>query len=121
MPLIICEVKLILTRSSTCVITNCTDAGRFEVTYPKVYVQLVVLPTQDNAKLLQQIKSGFKRTINWNKCQSDLKIYKQNQCLNHLVDLSFRGVNRPFALSFKNEYGRTSLSEYYLPKVEIKD
>ena len=81
----------------------------------------VTLSTQDNEKLLQQLKSGFKRTINWNKYQSSIKAYAKNTYLNHLVDLSFQGVNRLFVLSFKNEDDRTSQSTYYLRKVEIKD
>ena len=44
-----------------------------------------------------------------------------NHYLNHLVDQSFKGVNRNFVLSFENENSRTSHSQYYLPKVGIKD
>ena len=40
------------------------------MTSAKLYVPVVTLSTQDNAKLLQQLKSGFKRTINWDKYQS---------------------------------------------------
>ena len=119
MPLIICEVNLILIWSSTCVITNFTVAGRLAITDTKLYVPVVTLSTQDNAKILQQLKSGFKRTINWNKYQSNPKTYAQNQYLDHLVDPSFQ--NRLFVLSFEDEDDRTSYSEYYLPKVEIKD
>ena len=67
MPLIKCEVNLILRWLSTCVITNSTGAGRFEIADAKLYVPVVTLSTQDNTKLLQQLKSCFKRTINWNK------------------------------------------------------
>ena len=121
MPLINCEVNLELTWFKDCVITNSTGEGKFQITETKLYVPVVTLSTQDNAKLLQQLKSGFKRTINWNKYQSDPKTYAQNQYLNHLVDPSFQGVNRLFVLSFETENGRTSHSNYYLPKVEIKD
>ena len=93
-PLINCEVTLILTWSSTCVITNSTGAGRFAITDTKLYVPVVTLSTQGNTKLLRQLKSGFKRTINWNKYQSDPKTYAQNQYLNHLDDPSFQGTNR---------------------------
>ena len=120
MPLIHCEISLMLSWSANCVITNSTGAGRFEKTHTKLYLPLVTLSTQDNAKLLQQLKSSFKRTINWDKYQSDPKTYAQNQYLNHLVDPSFQGVNRLFVLSFETEDGRTLHSEYYLPKVEIK-
>ena len=64
MPLINCEVNLILTWSSTCVITNSTGAGTFAITDTKLYVPAVTLLTQDNAKLLQQLKSGFKKVSN---------------------------------------------------------
>ena len=81
----------------------------------------LILSTQYNRKLFQQLKSGFKRTINWNKYQSNPKTYAQNRYLNHLVDPRFQGVNRLFVLSFENEDDRRSHSNYYLPKVEIKD
>ena len=79
MPWIICKVTLILTWPST----------------------------QYNVKLLQELKSGFKRTISWNKYQSDPKTYAQNRYLNHLVDPSFQGVNRLFVLPFEDEDGKT--------------
>ena len=37
-------------------------------------VTAVTLQTQDNAKLLQQLKLDFKRTINWNKCKSKVTV-----------------------------------------------
>ena len=102
------------------VITNSTAAGRFEITDTKIYVPVVTLWTQNNAKLLQHLKSGFKGTVNWNKYQSDPKTYTQNRCLNHLADPSFQGVYRLFILPFETEHGRTLHSEYYLSKVEEK-
>ena len=63
MPLINCEVSLFLTWSSTCVVTNSLGEGRFTITDTKLYVTVVTLSTQDNAKLFQQLKSGFRRTI----------------------------------------------------------
>ena len=77
MPLINCEVNLILTWSSTCVITDSTDAGRFEITDTKLYVPVVTLSTQENSKLLQQLKSGFKRVIYWNKYSSKPELLRQ--------------------------------------------
>ena len=79
----------------------------------------ITLSTQDNARLLQQLKSGFKRTIRWNKYEWSVKTFAQNRYLNYLINPSFQGVNRLFVLSFEND--RTSHSTYYLPKVEIKD
>ena len=59
MPLINCKVNLILTWSEDCVITNSTGKGKFKITETKLYVPVVTLSTQDNAKLLQHIKIWF--------------------------------------------------------------
>ena len=121
MPLINCEVNLILTWSSACVLSDSNGAGTFKISDTKLYVLVVTLSTQKNAKLLQQLKSGFKRVINWNKYLSKPELLTQNPNLNHLVEPSFQGVNRLFVLAFENDDGRTSHSDYYLPNVEIKD
>ena len=121
MPLINCEVNLILTWSSTCVITNSTGAGRFAISDTRLYVPVVNLSTQENTKLLQQLKSGFKRVINWNKYLSKPELLAQNPNLNYLVEPNFQGVNRFFVLAFENDTQRTSHFKYYLPNVEIKD
>ena len=103
MPLINCEVNLILTRSETCVITNSAGVRIFEIRDTKLYVPVVTLSTQDNSKLLQQLKSGFKRTVSWNKYLSKPELLRQNPNLNHLVESSFKGVNRFFVLAFEND------------------
>ena len=121
MPLINCEVNLLFTWSTDCVITNFTGERKFAITETKLYVPVVNLSTQGNAKLLQQLKSGFKRTINWSKFEISKKTFAQNRHLNHLINPSFQRVNRLFVLSFENENDRTSDSTYYLPNVEIKD
>ena len=103
-------------RSSTCVVTNSTVAGRFVITDSKLYGPVLTLSTQDNAELIQQLKHELKRIINRNKYQSHPKKCAENQYLNNLVDPCFQGVNRFFALSFESENGRTSHLE-----LEIKD
>ena len=121
MPLINCEINLILTWSDKFVLSNDTKAATFSIADAKLYVSVVTLSTQDNAKLLQQLKLGFKRTINWNKHQRKFSPERPNQYLDFLVDPSFQGVNRLFVLSFENENDRTVHTKYYLPTVEIKD
>ena len=113
------EVNLILTWSPTCINYSATVETKFTKTETKRYAPVVTLSTQDNAKLLQQLKSGFKSTFNWNKYESNTKIFSPNRYLNHLVNSSFQGVSRLFVLSFENQNGRTSHSTYYLSKVEI--
>ena len=70
MPLINCEVNRILTWSSTCflIATNILNQNAtFAITNTNLYVPVVTLSTQENTKFLQQLKSGFKRVINWSK------------------------------------------------------
>ena len=98
MPLINCEVNLILTWSANCVIIYTNVANQnlmFEITETKLYVPVVTWSTQGNVKILQQLKSGFKRTINWNKYLSKPELLAKNPNLNHLIETSFQGLNRP--------------------------
>ena len=81
-----------MTWSANCVIvsTNVANQGAtFTVTETELYVPVVTLSTQDNTKLLTQLKSGFRRTINWNKYLSKPESLAQNPNLNHLVEPSF--------------------------------
>ena len=121
MPLISCEVNLILTWSANCVIVYTTFANQnatFTITKTRLYVPLITLSTQDNAKLLPQLKSGFKRTINWNKYLSKPELLAQNPNLNHLVKPRFQGINRLCVLAFENDTKRrTSNKRYYLPRL----
>ena len=115
-----CEINLISTWSSRCVLSNDTRATTFAINDTKGCVPVATLSTQDNAKLLQQLKSGFKKTINWNKYQWKVTIQVSNPYLDYLIP-SFQGVNRCFALSFETTTDRTIHRKYYLPTVEIKD
>ena len=124
MPLINCEVELILTWSADCVIIYTNIANQnptFTITETYLYVPVVTLSTQDNAKLLTQLKSGFKRTVSWNKYLSKPQLLAQNPKLNHLIEPSFQGVNGLFVLAFENDDQRISNKRYYLKNVEIKD
>ena len=121
MSLINCEINLILTWSDKCVLSNDTKATTFATTDTKLYVPVVTLSTQDNANLLEQLKSGFKSTINWNKYESKVPVQAPNPYLDFLINPSFQGVNRLFVLSLENNEARTVDTKYYLPIVEIKD
>ena len=83
----------------------------FAITDTKLYDPVVTLSTQDNVKLLRQLKSGFKRTINWNKYRSKVTIQIQNQYLDYLNDPGFQGVTRLFVSSFEDNAHRTSQEE----------
>ena len=116
------KINLILTWSITCFIIDNSIAGQeriFTITDTNLYVPIITLSIQDNAKLLQQLKSGFKRTINWNKYELKLTVQAQNQYLDSVINPSFQGVNRLFVLSFQNNGSRTSYTIYNLPLVEV--
>ena len=121
MSLIYCKISLILTWSENCVTSSASGKTKFTITDTKLYVPVENLPTQDNVKLLEQLKCGFKRTIDWNKYQSKVSTQIQNQYLNFLIDSSLEGVNRLFVLLFENEEDRNAHTKNYLPKAEIKE
>ena len=72
--LIDCEFNLILTWSEKCVLSEGNRATTFKITDTKLYVPVVTLSTQDNVKLLEQLKVGSRRTISWNKYQSKVTL-----------------------------------------------
>ena len=136
-PLINCEITLILSWYKECVLVvgrafrgspaaaaNCINSptsAKFEITDCKLYVPVVTLSAENENKLLEQLKSGFRITIKWNKYMSQMSNQNKNNNLNYLIDLTFSNVNRLFVLSFENEDDRTSYHKYYVPSVEIKD
>ena len=124
------EINLILTWSENCVliskatrdadpdadpavavINNPTNA-KFKTTDTKLYVPVVTLSTENDKTLFEQLRTGFKRTIKWNKYWSEMTNQTQNNNLNYLIDPTFTKVNRLFALSFENEGDRRSFSKY---------
>ena len=132
MPLINCEVSLTLTWSENCVLTDITtQAAReaqgdnparpvinaptnatFQITVKKLYVPVVTLSTENDKKLLEQLRTGFKRTIKWNKYRSAMTNQTKDYNFNYLIDTTFTKVNRLFVLLFENENSRTSFSKY---------
>ena len=143
-PLTNCEIELIVTWTKNCVLADMTtrDAGNnndppaivvpsgatFKITDTKLYVPVVTLSKENDIKLLEQLKTGFKKTIKWNKYRSQMSIQDNNNNLNYLIDPTFTNVNRLFVLLFeriennnvKKDY-RDFYSHYYVPTVQIKD
>ena len=88
-----------------------TDA-KFEITDFKLYVPVVTLSAENDNKLLEQLKSGFRRSIKWNKYMLQMSNLNKNNNLNYLIDPTFSNVNRLFVLSFENEDDRTFYYKY---------
>ena len=100
----------------------------FQIKDTKLYVPVVTLSKENDTMLLENLKSGFKKTIKWNKYRSQMTIQNNNNNLNYLIDPTFTSVNTLFVLSFerieennvKKDY-RDSFSHYYVPNIQIKD
>ena len=100
------------------------ENATFKITDVTLFVPVVTLSKENDIKLLEQLKTGFKRTIKWNKYRSQMPIQLKNNNLNYLIDPAFKNVNRLFVLSFprnNNTDNRYSFSNYYVPKVKIND
>ena len=121
MLLINCEINLILTWYDNCVISSANGETKLKITDTELYVPCVTLSIQDNTKLLEQLKSGFKRTIDWNKYQTKVLIERQNQYLGFLIESRFHGVNRFSVLLFENQGDRKVHTGHSLANVEVKD
>ena len=100
---------------------NAPTNATFKIKDTKLYVPVVTLSAENDNKLLEQLKTGFKRTIKWNKYRSKMSNQAANNNLNYLIDPTFANVSRLFVLSFENKEDRISFSKYYVPKVEVKD
>ena len=78
----------------------------------------------NDAKLLERLKSRFKRTVKWNKYRSQTTVQSKNNNSNYLINPTFTKANRLFVLSLlriAEGDRRDSFSHYYVPNVEIKD
>ena len=129
-PLINCEIKLILTWSKNCILADMAVANNppagleFQITDTKMYIPVVTLSKENDKKLLEQLKSGFTGTVKWNKYRSQMTIQPQNNNLNYVIDPTFTKVNRLFVLSFaRTATGdhRDFFSHDYVPNVRITD
>ena len=100
-----------------------TTSATFKLTDTKLYVSVLTLSKENYKKLLEQLKSGFKRAVKWNKYISQITIHSQNNNLNYLIDSTFNTFYRLLVFSFvRNAEGdrRDYFSYYHVPNVEIK-
>ena len=136
-PLISCEVSLELKWNKNCIITsqeqrqvdsgppivrdNAPTGATFSINDCKLYIPEVTLSKDYEIKLLTNLKSGFIRKIKWNKYRSQMSTETITNNLNILIDPTFTNVNRLFVLAYQNAVNRQSFSEFYLPRVMVKD
>ena len=134
MPLINCKVKLSLNWIENCVLTTAGNANKttFKITDAKLYVPIVTLLAEDNAKLSKLLSEGFKRTVYWKEYKViDNKIVEiaadnGEKPIRELLDSSWQGVKRLFVLAYNNKEGDNKVSvdsykKYFLPRVKIEN
>ena len=142
MPLINYKVELSLKSIENCVLTKApigtntndtgADSATFEITDAKLYVPIVTLSAQDNAKLWKLLDKGFKRSIYWNKCKvidnTEVSIDNNNEekYIRERLVASYQGVKKLFVLAYDNTQGKNEVSidffkKYFLPRVKIEN
>ena len=100
------------------------DIRTFQITATKLYVPVITLSKENDIKLLEQLKSRFKRNIKWNKYRSQMTAQPSGNNLNYLIDPTITNVNTLFLLSFvRSAEGVIDFlfSDYYVPNARIKD
>ena len=116
------KIELSLTWYENCILSSAGTAATFAITDTKLYVPVVTLKTEDNAKLSKLLSEGFKRLIYWNKHKIILKDY-DNEYIRERLDASFQGINRLFVLAYAcgdNVTNENSYRKYFLPKLKMK-
>ena len=125
-PLINCKVEFSLTWNENCILTSLAGNSTFTITDAKLYVPIVTLSIEDNAKLTKLLSEGFKRSVYWNKYEViPNKIYNQDDYIRELLDGSYQGVNRLFVLAYDNAGAIpvtvNSHRKYFLPRIKSKN
>ena len=128
MPLINCKVELSLKWYERCLLTAATTAT-FKITDAKLYVPIVTLSVEDNAKLSKLLSEGFKRPIYWNEYKVipnkivEIAVNNEEKYIRELLDSSWQGVKKLFVLAYNNTAGNDQVSvdsfkKYFLPRVK---
>ena len=123
MPLINCKVELSLKWYENCILSSAGTAATFTITDTKLYVPVVTLKTEDNAKLSKLLNEGFKISVYWKTYKIILKVY-DNEHIRERLDASFQGINRLLVLAYAHGDDVTdenSYRKYFLPRLKIKN
>ena len=123
MPLINCKIELSLKWYERCLLTVANTAT-FKITDAKLYVPIVTLSVENNAKLSKLLSEGFKRSIYRNEYNASLKDHAANSNIRERLDASIQGVNRLFVLAYAhgdNITNENSCRRYFLSRLKIKN
>ena len=125
MPLINCKVELSLSWNKNCIFPSVNNDSTFKITDTKLYVPVVTLKTEDNAKLSKLLSKGFERWIYWNEYKvSPHKNYNSNEYIRERLVASIPGVKKLFVLAYGKENDDATENghrKYFLPRMKIKN
>ena len=105
------------------ILSSAGTAATFAMTDIKLYVPVVTLKTENNAKLSKLLSEGFKRSIYRNEYNASLKDHAANSNIRERLDASIQGVNRLLVLAYAygdNVTNGNWYRRYFLPRLKIK-
>ena len=124
MPLINCKIEVSLKWYESCILSSAGTAATLIITDAKLYVPVVTLKIEGNAKLSKLLSEGFKRSVYGNKYQTILADYAKNSYIRERIGAGFEGVSRLFVLPYahgNNFTKENSYKKYFLPTLKIKN
>ena len=124
-----CKVERSLNWIEKCVLTTFADANKvtFKISDAKLYVSIVLLLAEDNAKSSTILAVGFKRPVYWKKYKviDNISVNNANnneeKPIRQLLDSSYQGVKRLFVLAYNNKVSIDSFKKYFVPRVKIEN
>ena len=125
MPSINCKVQLSLEWKIDCILSSVANNSTFKITDTKLYVPVVTLKTEDNAKLSKLLSEGFKSPVYWNEYKViPNENYNANECMRERLDASIQGVKKLFVLAYGRENDdatKNGHKKYFLPRMKINN
>ena len=112
MPLINCKVELSLDWYENCILSSAGTAATFAMSDTKLYVPVITLETEGNAKLSKLLSKWFKRAIYWNEYNASSKNHDENSDIREHLNVSIQGVNRLFVLAYAHDDNITNENSY---------
>ena len=128
MPLINWKVEPSLKWYERCLLTV-VNTAIFKITDAKLYVPVVTLSIEDNAKLSKLLSEGFRRPIYWNEYKLtpnkivEIAAINEEKYIRELLDSSYQSVKWLFVLAYHNAAGNDHVSansykKFFLPRVK---
>ena len=120
-------VELSLTWNPNCVLSNLVGNSNFTITDAKLYVPIITLSAENNAKLSKLLSEEFKRSVYWNKYTIiPSKTYDENDPMRELLDSSYQGVKKLLVLAYRDRGGANRVTadsrrKYFLSRVIIEN